>query len=444
MTRNIVKIGTEIPGPKSRQLYAWMEQNVPRGVGHQTPIALSSGKGATVTDLDGNVYLDFASGIGALNAGHCPDEVVKAIKDQADKYLHVCFMVMIEESYIRLADKLNAVIPGQFPKKTALFSSGAEAVENAIKIAKYHTRRRGVLSFLQGYHGRTALTMSLTGQIHPYKYNYGVSVPEIYHLPFAYCYRCPFNHTYPSCEIACARYIEHIFKSVIEPEAIAALITEPVQGEGGFLVPPKEFLSEIYRICHENGILFIVDEIQTGMGRTGKMFAIEHYSIEPDLVTTSKSLSGGMVLSAITGRAEIMDAPHAGGLGGTFSGHPVSCQAALAAFDVIEKNNLAARAEVIGNKIKQAFYKMQEKYPIIGDVRGLGAMVAMELVTDRASKEPAAKEATLLRKKCYENGLIIVGAGIHHNVVRTLVPLVITDEELEEGLAIMNDCLAEL
>ncbi|HUS04293.1 MAG TPA: 4-aminobutyrate--2-oxoglutarate transaminase [Dehalococcoidia bacterium] len=436
--RGTIKIMTDVPGPRSRQLYSEMEQSVPKGVGHQTPIAISSARGATITDVDGNTYIDFAGGIGTLNIGHCPEQVVKAIKEQADNYLHACFHIVIYEPYIRLANKLNAIAPGQSPKKTILVNSGAEAVENAIKIARYYTKRYVVLSFLGGFHGRTDLTMSLTGQIKPYKYNFGPPAPWVYHLPFAYCYRCPFGQTYPSCEIACAKYVERVFESVVSPDAIAALIVEPVQGEGGFIVPPKEFLPEIYRICKEQGIIFIADEVQAGMARTGKMFAIEHSSIEPDMITMAKTLGGGTVLGAVIGKAEIMDAVHPGGLGTTFGGHPLSCQASLAAFDLIEKNNLVARANTIGSKVKQAFYAMQEKYSLIGDVRGLGAMVAIELVKDRTTKEPAPQETALIRKKCYENGLITVGAGIHHNVIRILVPLVITDEELEEGLSILE------
>jgi len=437
--KNIVKIVTEIPGPKSRQLYSENEQNVPRGVGHLTPIAIASAKGATITDVDGNTYIDFAGGIGVLNVGHCADEVVQAIKEQADKYLHACFHVNIYESYIRLANKLNTITPGQFPKKTLLLNSGAEAVENAIKIAKYYTKRYGVLSFLEGFHGRTALAMSLTGQIQPYKSNFGPSVPWVYHLPFAYCYRCPFGQTYPSCEVVCARYMEHVFESAISADAIAALIVEPVQGEGGFIVPPKEFLPELRRICNEHGIVFIDDEIQAGFARTGKLFAAEHLSIEPDMILTAKSLGGGMILSAVTGKAEIMEAPHVGGLGGTYGGHPLSCQASLATIDIIERDNLASRADSIGKRLKEALYAMQERYPIIGDVRGLGAMVAVELVKDRTTKEPAPEETAKVRVKCYQNGLIMLSAGIHHNVMRILVPLVITDEELEEAISIMEE-----
>jgi len=442
--KGIVKIVTDIPGPKSRQLYSENEQNVPRGVGHQTPIAVSSAKGATVTDVDGNTYFDFAGGIGVLNVGHRADEVVRAIKEQADKYLHVCFHVLIYESYIRLANKLNTITPGQFPKKTLLLNSGAEAVENAIKIAKYYTKRYGVLSFLEGFHGRTALAMSLTGQIQPYKSNFGPSVPWVYHLPFAYCYRCPFGQTYPSCEVVCARYMERVFESEISADAIAALIVEPVQGEGGFIVPPKEFFPELRRICNEHGIVFIDDEIQTGFARTGKLFAAEHFSIEPDMVLTAKSLGGGMIISAVTGKAEIMEAPHVGGLGGTYGGHPLSCQASLATIDIIERDNLAGRADSIGKKLKEALYAMQERYPIIGDVRGLGAMVAVELVKDRATKEPAPKETAQIRVKCYQNGLIMLSAGIHHNVMRILVPLVITDEELEEALSILEEAFKSI
>ncbi len=440
----IVKITGDIPGPKSRQLSAEMEQNVPRGVAHMTPLTIASAKGATLTDIDGNTFIDFAGGIGTLNVGHRADEVVEAIKNQADKYLHACWHVTMYESYVRLAHKLNTVTPGQFPKKTLFLNSGAEAVENAIKIAKYHTKRYGILSFLEGFHGRTATTMSLSGQIHPYKFNFGPSVPWMYHLPFPYCYRCPCNQKYPDCELACLQYIERVFESTIQPDAIAAVIVEPVQGEGGFIVPPQEFFPELHKICREKGILFIADEVQTGMARTGKLFAIEHFSVEPDLITTAKSLGGGMILSAVTGKAEIMDAPHPGGLGSTYGGHPLSCQASLAVFDLIEKNNLIDRANIIGSKVKQALQEMQEKYPVIGDVRGLGAMVAVELVKDRTTKEPAPQETALVRQGCYQNGLITISAGIHHNVIRTLIPLVISDEELEEGLSILEKAFSSV
>jgi 4-aminobutyrate aminotransferase/(S)-3-amino-2-methylpropionate transaminase len=439
MGRNIVKIVTDIPGPKSRQLYSESNQNVPKGVYQATPIAIASAKGATITDVDGNTYIDFAGGIGTLNVGHRSDEVVQAIKEQADRYLHACFHVNIYEPYILLANKLNNITPGQFPKKTMLVNSGAEAVENAVKIARSYKKRYGILSFLEAFHGRTALTMSLTGQIQPYKYNLGPPDPWVYHLPFAYCYRCPFGQTYPSCEVVCAKYMERVFESVMPPDTIAALIVEPVQGEGGYIVPPKEFLPEIYSICKKNGIVFIADEIQSGFARTGKMFAIEHFQIEPDIITMAKSLAGGMVLSAVTGSAEIMDAVHLGGLGTTYGGHPLSCQASLATIDLIDTNNLITRANTIGDKMKQALCVMQEKYPLIGDVRGLGAFVAVEMVKDRVTREPAPNETALVRERCYQNGLITIGGGIQRNVIRFPIPLVITDEELNEGLSILEE-----
>jgi 4-aminobutyrate aminotransferase/(S)-3-amino-2-methylpropionate transaminase len=437
--RDIVKIVTDIPGPKSLKLRSEVEKYVAKGVYQATPIAIASAKGATITDVDGNTYIDFAGGIAVANVGHRSDEVVQAMKEQAGKYLHACFHVTVYEPYIRLANKLNTITPGQFPKKTMLVNSGAEAVENAIKIARCYTKRYGVLTFLEGFHGRTALTMSLTGQVQPYKYNLAPPDPWVCHLPFAYCYRCPFGQTYPSCEVVCAKYIKRVFESVMAPDAISALIVEPVQGEGGYIVPPKEFLPEIYRICKENGILFIADEIQSGLARTGKMFAIEHFQIEPDIVTMAKSLAGGTILSAVTGKAEIMDAVHPGGLGTTYGGHPISCQASLATIDLISKKNLITRANIIGDKMRQVLCDMQEKYPIIGDVRGLGAFVAIELVKDKVTREPAPNETALVRERCYQNGLITIGGGIHRNVIRFPIPLVITDEELDEGLSILEE-----
>jgi len=441
---SVVKITGEIPGPKSQELFRMMDQSVPRGIFHSTPIAISSASGATITDVDGNTYIDFAGGIGVLNVGHRAEEVVTAIKEQVDKYLHACFHIVTYEPYIRLAAKLNELAPGKFPKKTMLVNSGAEAVENAIKIARYYTKRYGVLSFMGGFHGRTALDITLTGQTQPFKQGFGPLVPGVYHLPYAYCYRCPFGNEYPGCELLCAKYIEQFFATVIPSDDVAAVIAEPVQGEGGFIVPPKEFFTVIDRICKERGILLVADEIQTGFGRTGKMFASEHFQIEPDMMTIGKSLGGGTVLAAVTGRAEVMDAPHVGGIGGTYGGHPISCQASLAVIDLIQKKDLLHTAVSIGDRLKQRFCAMQEKYPIIGDVRGIGAMVGMELVRDRVTKEPAAKEAAFVCQKSYKNGLIIAGAGVYHNVIRVLAPLVITDEELEEGLSILEEAIKSL
>jgi 4-aminobutyrate aminotransferase/(S)-3-amino-2-methylpropionate transaminase len=441
---SVVKITGEIPGPKSQELFRMIDQSVPRGILHSTPIAISSASGATITDVDGNTYIDFTGGIGVLNVGHRAEEVITAIKEQVDKYLHACFHVVTYEPYMRLAAKLNELAPGKFPKKTMLVNSGAEAVENAIKIARYYTKRYGVLSFMGGFHGRTALDITLTGQTQPFKQSFGPLVPGVYHLPYAYCYRCPFGNEYPRCELLCVKYIEQFFATVIPSDDVAALIAEPVQGEGGFIVPPKEFFTVIDRICKERGILLIADEIQTGFGRTGKMFASEHFQIEPDMMTIGKSLGGGTVLAAVTGRSDVMDAPHVGGIGGTYGGNPISCQASLAVIDLIQKKDLLHRAVSIGDRLKQRFCAMQEKYPIIGDVRGIGAMVGMELVRDRVTKEPAAKEAALVRQKSYKNGLILVGAGVYHNVIRVLAPLVITDEELDEGLSILEEAIKSL
>ena len=297
---------------------------------------------------------------------------------------------------------------------------------------------------MAGFHGRTALNMSLTGQIQPYKYGFGPSIPGIYHVPYANCYRCFFGREYPACDLYCVKYIREVFTTVIAPEEVAAILAEPVQGEGGFVVPPKEFLPELSKLCKDNGIVFVIDEVQTGFGRTGKMFASEHFQIEPDIISMGKSIGGGTVLSAVTGRAEVMDAPHTGGIGTTFGGNPISCQAGLVTIDLIQKKGLIARAVSIGDRLKKGFYAMQEKYTIIGDVRGVGAMVAMELVKDRKTKEPAAQESALVRKICYENGLLLASAGVYHNVIRTLAPLVITDDELDEAISILEGAIKSI
>ncbi len=438
-----IKTGGEIPGLKSLKLKEEMERHTPRGINHATTIAIAEAKGARVTDVDGNTYLDFTGGIGVLNVGHRADEVVEAIKKQADRYLHLCFSVFIYESYIALARRLNEVTPGNFAKKTIFLNSGAEAVENAIKFARSYTKRYGILSFERSFHGRTFTALSLTGQIDPYKYGFGPFMSEVHHLPYAYCYRCPFEKEYPTCELRCAMYIEELFNSRIAPDTVAALIVEPVLGEGGFVVPPKEFLPLLKSICAKHGIVFVADEIQSGMGRTGKMFAIEHFGVVPDLITTAKSLGGGMVLSAVTGRAEIMDAPQIGGVGGTYGGNPLSCVAGLAVFDIVEKENLLARGQGIGEKIRSSFLEMQQRYPVVGDVRGLGSMMAMEFVKDRKTKEPAPELVASIIASCQREGLILLSTGGYHNVIRVLAPLIISDEELDAALTILESAIAE-
>ena len=417
---------------------------VPQGPFNVTPLFVEKAKGAVVYDVEGRELIDFAGGIGVMNVGHCHPKVVAAIKDQAEKYTHTCFHVVMYEPYVKLAEKLCTVTPGSFSKMAMFANSGAEAVENAVKIARHYTKRPAVIAFENAFHGRTLLTMTLTSKVMPYKFGFGPFAPEVYRMPYAYCYRCPFGLKYPSCDVACADYLNEFFSSHVAAESTAALVVEPIMGEGGFITPPPEYFSKLISICQENGIVFIADEIQTGMGRTGKMFAMEHWGVEPDLVTVAKSLAAGMPLSAVVGKKEMLDAPHVGGLGGTYGGNPVCCQAALAVLDIFEEENLLEKAEALGKKLRERFDALQHQFEIIGDVRGKGPMLALELVKDRETKEPAADEAKALVKFCYEKGLILLSCGNSGNVIRTLMPLVITDEQLERGLSIMEDGLTEI
>ena len=428
----------------NESLLAERNKHIPQGPFNTHPIFAAKAKGAVITDVEGKEYIDFAGGIGVANAGHCDEEVVKAIKDQAEKYIHTCFHVVMYEPYVELAKKLNEITPGTFPKKTMFANSGAEAVENGIKIARHATGRPATIAFTDAFHGRTLLAMSLTSKMKPYKFGFGPYAPEIYRMPYAYCYRCAFGLEYPSCELHCAYYLKEFFATHISAEQIAALIAEPVLGEGGFVVPPKEYFKVLQKICQDNGILFIADEVQTGFGRTAKMFAIEHYEVAPDIIVMAKSIAGGLPLSAITGRTEIMDHPQSGGLGGTFAGNPVACRAALAVLEQFEKKKLLARGEEIGRKVLKRFKEFYEKYPAVGDVRGLGAMVGMELVADRQTKEPATALTKELVARCREKGLLMISAGTYSNIIRPLMPLVITDEQLEQGLSIMDEGLSDL
>jgi 4-aminobutyrate aminotransferase/(S)-3-amino-2-methylpropionate transaminase len=323
-------------------------------------------------------------------------------------------------------------------------NSGAEAVENAVKVARHATGRPAIIAFEDAFHGRTLLALSLTSKMKPYKFGFAPYAPEIYRMPYAYCYRCPFSLEYPSCEIECAYFLKEFFHTHISAEQVAALIVEPVLGEGGFVVPPKEYFKILYKICQDNGIVFIADEVQTGFGRTAKMFAIEHYDVQPDIVVMAKSMAGGFPLSAVTGKAELMDHPQVGGLGGTYSGNPVACRAGLAVLDQFEKTDLLKKAEKIGKKLLERFKEFHERYPVVGDVRGLGAMVGMELVVDRKTKEPATALTKQLVNLCREKGLLMISAGTHSNIIRPLMPLVITDEQLERGLSIIEESLGEL
>jgi 4-aminobutyrate aminotransferase/(S)-3-amino-2-methylpropionate transaminase len=432
------------PSSKSEHISELRSKVVTSGYSSGTSCYVESAKGALVRDVDGREFIDFAGGIGVMNVGHSHPKVVAAIKDQAEKFTHTCFMVLPYEAAVLLAEKLCAVTPGSFPKAAVFVNSGAEAVENAVKIARYYTKRPAIITFENAFHGRTLLTMSLTSKVKPYKFGFGPFAPEIYRMPYAYCYRCPFGLKYPSCNVACADYLNEFFISHVAAETTAALIVEPVQGEGGFVTPPPEYFPKLIKICHDNGIVFIDDEIQSGMGRTGKMFAVNHWKVEPDLVTVAKSLAAGMPLSAVIGRKEVMDAVHPSGVGGTYGGNPVACRAALAVLDIIEEENLLQRSEALGKKLRERLDALQKEYELIGDVRGMGPMLALELVKDRETKDPAAEEAKALVKFCFEKGLILLSCGNFGNVIRTLMPLIIEDDQLERGLAIMEEGLAAL
>jgi 4-aminobutyrate aminotransferase/(S)-3-amino-2-methylpropionate transaminase len=353
-------------------------------------------------------------------------------------------MVMPYEPTVQLAEKLCMATPGSFPKTTLFINSGAEAVENAVKIARYHTQRPAVIAFENGYHGRTLLTMSLTSKVKPYKFGFGPFAPEVYRMPYAYCYRCPFGLEYPGCEVFCAEHMKDFFISHVAAEKTAAVIAEPVTGEGGFITPPPEYFPKLIKICNDNGILFIADEIQTGMGRTGKMFAMEHWNVAPDLITVAKSLAAGMPLSAVVGRKDVMETVHPFGVGGTYGGNPVACRAGLAVMEIFEEENLLQTAEALGKKLRKRFDAFQNEYELIGDIRGLGPMLALELVKDRHTKEPATDKAKALVKFCHGKGLIILSCGNFGNVIRTLMPLVITDDQLDRGLAIFEEGLRTL
>lgn len=443
MTKTI-QIRTEIPGPRSKELVARRDAAIPRGPALVTPIFTARSEGAVIEDVDGNRFIDFAGGIGCLNVGHRAPRVEAALREQIGKFLHTCFGVTPYESYVALAEKLNGLAPISGPKKTMFINSGAEAVENAVKIARAYTKRPAVICFEDAFHGRTLLTMTLTSKINPYKAGFAPFAPEVYRIPYANCYRCAYSKTYPSCELYCAKHLEDTFKKVVGADSVAAIIAEPVLGEGGFVIPPKEFFKVLREICDKYGILLIADEVQSGIGRTGKFFAIEHFGVEPDLITTAKSLGGGLPIGGVTGRAEIMDAPGPGGLGSTFAGNPVACVAGLAAIETIEKEGLLERSTALGKRFVERVSAWKSKWPIVGEVRALGGMCAFELVKDRETGEPAGAETKELAKYAYEHGLITITAGTLGNVMRILVPLVVTDEQFEEGLDVLEAGVAQV
>lgn len=431
-----VHIQTPIPGPRSQAMMVEVMAHTPTALGHATPLAIASAQGALLTDLDGNTFLDFSGGIGTLNMGHCPPRVVAALQEQAAEYLHTCFMVVAYPSYVELAAKLNAITPGDHAKKTVLFNSGAEAVENAVKVARAYTQRSGILVFDRAFHGRTMMCLGLTGQVQPYKVGFGPFPGDIARLPFPYAFQ---QKTESDFEEA----LDQLFRCDLPPQRIAAILIEPVLGEGGFVIPPPSFLPRLRQLCDQHGMLLIADEVQSGFGRTGKMFACEHWRVVPDLIVTAKSLGGGTPLSALTGRAEILDSLVTGSLGGTYGGNPLACRAALAAIQTLEEEKLVERAAHIGERIIPRLRQWQQHFPCIGQVRGLGAMIGLEIVRP-GTHQPDSQTTARLIQSCLQKGLILLKAGAGANVIRTLMPLVISDEQLDEGLEILRQSLEEL
>jgi len=413
----------------NEQLARLKTQVISDGVGITTTNFIQSAKGAVLRDVEGREFIDFAGGIAVMNIGHSHPKVVAAIKEQAEKFTHTCFMVNPYEPAVKLAEKLCRITPGDFSKRAVFLNSGAEAVENAVKIARYYTKRPAIIVFENAYHGRTLLTMTMTSKVKPYKFGFGPFAPEVYRIPFG--------------DIAGADKLKDVFIKHVNPEAVAAVVAEPVQGEGGFIAPPPGYFQELVKICHDNGILFVADEIQSGMGRTGKMFAIEHWDVEPDLVIVAKSLAAGMPLAAVVGKQEIMDSVHAWGLGGTYGGNPVACAAGLAVLEIFEEENMLAKSVALGEKLKARFEKWQKDFSLIGEIRGLGAMLGLALVKG-GKKDPAADEAKRLAAYCLGKGLLILVCGSYGNVVRVLAPFVITDAQLEKGLSILEEGLKEI
>ncbi len=437
MTNNFSYLN--IPGPKSRELMARRQEFVAQGVASTMNVFAAKADGAIIEDVDGNQYIDFAGGIGTMNIGHARPEVTRAIAEQAAKFTHTCFSVMMYEPYVALAERLVKLTPGEFPKKALFFNSGAEAVENAVKIARWATGRPAIIVFDNAFHGRTLMTMTMTSKVKPYKNRFGPYAPEVYRAPFPYPYRM--NLTPQQSIDYCIQELERIFVGEVAPDQVAAIIVEPVQGEGGFMVAPPGFLRALKAVCEKHNILFVADEIQSGFCRTGRMFAVEHDGVEPDLIIIAKSMGAGMPISGVVGRANIMDAPQPGTLGGTYSGNPVACAAALAVLDLFEKEDYAARSREIGHIITKRFLNLQEHYALIGDVRGLGGMAAIELVKDRSTKEPDSQAASDVLTAAHQRGLVLIKAGMYDNVLRILVPLCVTDEQLNKGLDIFEASL---
>jgi 4-aminobutyrate aminotransferase/(S)-3-amino-2-methylpropionate transaminase len=429
-----IDLVTEIPGPRSREIGERIERAVARPLQITFPIVAASARGATLTDVDGNTFIDFAGGVGTLNVGHGHPDVLAAAHDQLDRFTHTDFTIVPYEAYVALAERLAERVPISGRVKAAFFNAGTEAVENAVKFARAYTGRPGVIVFDGAFHGRTYLALTMTSKVHPYKAGLGPFMPEVYRLPFPHPYRGV------SSEDALGA-LERAFSTNVAAENVAAIVVEPVQGEGGFIVAPPEFLHGLRRVCDRHGIVLVADEVQTGFGRTGRFFGIEHSGVEPDLVCVAKSIANGLPLSGVLGRAEIMDAPVPGGVGGTYVGNPVAQASALAVLDVIDDEGLLERSEAIGEVIRARMLAWQERWPAIGEVRGLGAMLAIDLVADAATRKPSKELARRITAEALQRGLLLITCGVHGNAIRVLAPLVITDSELEEALGAWEEAL---
>ncbi len=429
-----IRLKTEIPGPKSRAILERKARVVADPLSIYAPVVIAEAHGATLTDVDGNTFIDFTGGVGCLNVGHSHPRVVEAAQSQLDQFSHTDFTIVPYEVYVELAERLTELAPVRKPAKAAFFNAGTEAVENAVKFARAYTKRPAVLAFEGGFHGRTMLSLTMTSKTHPYKAGLGPFAPEIYRVPFAQDYRGPSTDEALSA-------VERAFTTEVAAEQVAALVVEPVQGEAGFLPAPRDFLVGLRRICDEHGIVFVVDEVQTGFARTGRMFATEHYGIEADLMTVAKSIAAGLPLSGVIGAAEIMDAPGDSAIGGTYVGNPVAQAAALAVLDVIEEEGIVERAAQLGESMRRRMLGWQERFPAIGDVRGLGAMLAIELVADRQTKQPAPDLASAVVTEAASRGLLLLKAGIYSNCIRVLSPLTLSDEELDEALSVWEEAL---
>jgi 4-aminobutyrate aminotransferase/(S)-3-amino-2-methylpropionate transaminase len=430
-----IRLETSVPGPRSQQVLDRLAASVASPLAITFPVVAAEARGATITDVDGNVFIDFAGGVGCLNVGHSHPHVVAAAQEQLDKFSHTDFTVVPYEVYADLSERLLALTPFTGPAKAAFFNAGTEAVENAVKFARAYTGRHAVIGFEGAFHGRTMLSLALTSKTHPYKAGLGPFAPEVYHVPFPNAYRGP-----SAAEALAA--LRRAFLTIVAAEDVAAIVFEPVQGEGGFIPAPREFVEELRLICDEHGIVMVCDEVQSGFARTGRFFAIEHFGVEPDLITVAKSIAMGLPLSGVLGKAAIMDAPAHGGVGGTFVGNPVAQAAALAVLDVIEDEGLVERSEALGETMRARMESWQGRFPQIGDVRGLGSMLAIELVDDPDAKEPATELASRVVSEALGRGLLLLKSGVHGNCIRVLVPLVISDSELEEALQVWEDALA--